>query len=135
MLKVLERNGIDAVFDLFGIDHFKRSIKTLSKRGKLVAYGAYGANSGLDLIKSFLTVQLWNLTPWKPSTAFYSIGSWHKKHFEWFEHDLNHLFGLLSAGKLRPNIGKHIKLEEAAEAHQLIEKGGVKGKMIILMEH
>jgi NADPH2:quinone reductase len=129
----LEPNGLDAVFDPFGGDHFKRSIKTLNKKGKLVAFGAYNAKTQMDLIKSFLRVQIWNFTPWMPSTNFYSIGSWHKKHHDWFESDLKKLFVLLSENKLKPLVSKTIKLEEVVEAHELIEKGGLKGRLIILM--
>lgn len=133
VVKNLEPNGLDAVFDPFGGDHFKRSIKTLNKKGKLVAFGAYNAKTQMDLIKSFLRVQIWNFTPWMPSTNFYSIVSWHKKHHDWFESDLKKLFVLVSENKLKPLISKTIKLEEVIEAHELIERGGLKGKLIILM--
>ncbi len=133
VIKNLEPNGLDAVFDPFGGDHFKRSIMTLNKKGKLVAFGAYNAKTKMDLIKSFLRVQIWNFTPWMPSTYFYSIGLWHKRHHDWFENDLKKLFELLSEKKLMPLISKTIKLEDAKEAHELIEKGGLKGKIIILL--
>lgn len=135
VVKDLEPNGLDAVFDPFGGAHFKRSIKTLNKKGKLVAFGAYNAKTQTDLIKSFLRVQIWNFTPWMPSTNFYSIGSWHKKHHDWFETDLKKLFKLLSEKKLKPLVSKTIKLEEAKEAHEQIEAGGLKGKLIILMKN
>lgn len=127
----LEPNGLDAVFDPFGGDHFKRSIKTLNKKGKLVAFGAYNAKTQMDLIKSFLRVKIWNLIPWMPSTNFYSIGSWYEKNHDWFKNDLNKLFVLLSENKIKPLIFKTIKIEEAIEAHELIEKGGLKGKLVI----
>jgi NADPH2:quinone reductase len=135
LVKYLEPNGLDAVFDPFGGSHFKRSIKTLNKKGKLVAFGAHNAKTAMDLIKSFLQVQIWNFAPWMPSTNFYSIGSWHKKHHDWFENDLKKLFVLLSENKLKPLVSKTIKLEEAREAHELIERGGLKGKLIILMNN
>ena len=98
-----------------------------------MAFGAYNAKTKMDLIKSFLRVQIWNFTPWMPSTKFYSIGSWHKKHHDWFESDLKKLFELLSEKKLMPLVSKTIKLEDAKEAHEQIEKGGLKGKLIIEM--
>lgn len=135
VVKNLEPNGLDAVFDPFGGSHFKRSIKTLNKKGKLVAFGAYNAKTKMDLIKSFLRVQIWYFTPWMPATNFYSIGSWHKKHHDWFESDLKKLFVLLAENKLKPLISKTIKIEAAREAHELIERGGLKGKLIILMDN
>lgn len=131
VVKELEPNGLDAVFDPFGGNHFKQSIQTLNKKGRLVAFGAYNAKTSMDLIKSFLRVQIWNITPWKPSTNFYSIGSWHEKHHDWFKNDLNKLFILLSENKIKPLICKTIKIEEVQEAHELIEKGGLKGKLVL----
>lgn len=87
----------------------------------------------MDLVKSFLRVQIWNLTPWMPFTNFYSIGSWHKKRHDWFESDLKKLFVLLLENKIKPLISKTIKIEDAREAHELVERGGLKGKLIILM--
>ncbi|MFK8046055.1 MAG: medium chain dehydrogenase/reductase family protein [Crocinitomicaceae bacterium] len=135
VVKRLEPNGLDAIFDPFGGDHFKRSIKTLNKKGKLVAFGDYNAKTQMELIKSFLRVKIWNFALWMPSTNFYSIGSWHKKHHDWFDNDLKKLFVLLSENKLKPLVSKTIKLEEAREAHELIERGGLKGKLIILMNN
>lgn len=134
-VKNLEPNGLDVVLDPFGGDHFKRSIKTLNKKGKLVAFGAYNAKTQIDLIKSFLRVKVWNFTPWMPSTKFYSIGSLHKKHHDWFKNDLNRLFALLSENQLKPLINKTITIEEASEAHHLIEKGGLKGKLVMKLNN
>lgn len=58
VVKDLGPSGLDAVFDPFGGDLFKRSIKTLNKKRKLLAFGAYNAKSSMDLIKSFLKEQL-----------------------------------------------------------------------------
>lgn len=68
-----EKRGLDAVFDPIGGDNFKRSMKIISKKGKLVAFGSYNASSGIGLIMDFLRLKIWNIDPWKPSTTFYSI--------------------------------------------------------------
>lgn len=129
----VENNGINAVFDPIGGDNFKRSLKVIGKNGKLVAFGSFYAGSRMDLIVDFLRVKIWNMIPWLPSTIFYSIGDWHKKHHQWFQQDLAKLFQWLSEGKIKPTISRKMKLEEAATAHQLIENGGIKGKIILLV--
>jgi len=129
----LEKGGLDAVFDPMGGDNFKRSMNTLNTKGSLVAYGSYNADSKVELIKDFLRVKIWNILPWKPSTTFYSIGALHKKHHDWFREDLTKLFELLLEGKIKPTIAKKMNLEEASKAHELIEKGGVKGKIVLLV--
>ena len=128
-----ERNGVDAVFDPIGGENFRRSLKTLGKGGKLVAFGSYNAGSGLELIVDFLRVKVWNITPWLPATTFYSIGAWHKKRHSWFREDLTKLFQWLSEGKIKPAVRKKMKLEEAAVAHELVENNRVKGKIVLLV--
>ncbi len=41
---------------------------------------------------------------------------------------------LITAGKLRPVITHRLPLEQAAEAHRLIEAGGITGKVVLLLE-
>lgn len=127
-----EKKGLMAVFDPIGGENFKRSMKVLNPRGKLIAYGSYNADSKMELIKDFLRVKIWNMLPWKPSTSFYSIGALHKKHHEWFKADLTKLFELLLEGKIQPNIAQKMNLEEASKAHELLEKGGINGKIVLL---
>lgn len=133
VIRRLEKQGLDAVFDPIGGSNFRRSMKVIGKNGKLVAFGSYHAKSGLGLIQDFLRIKLWNLIPWEPSTTFYSIGAWHGKHHHWFRQDLSKLFQFLEEGKIIPTIAKKMNFEEASRAHELIERGGVKGKVVLIM--
>ncbi len=45
-IKAETEDGVDAVFDAIGGDHFKRSLTCLKKGGTLVAYGFYNAGTG-----------------------------------------------------------------------------------------
>jgi NADPH2:quinone reductase len=131
-IKELEPNGVNAVFDPIGGENFKRSLKTVTKNGRLVAFGSYNASSGIRLIVDFMRVKMWNLTPWIPSTSFYSIGAWHKKHHDWFRDDLIKLFDWYMEGKISPSIEKKMKLTEASLAHELIDSGKARGKIVLL---
>ncbi len=128
-----EPNGIDAVFDPMGGDYFPRSLKTLNKKGILVGFGFQNSASGKGGNKylDFLKVMLWNLLPTKPRAQFYLISDWHKKRNPLFKEDLTRLFELLKQGKIKPVIAKTMKLEEAAEAHLLVEEGKTEGKIIL----
>jgi len=128
-----EPNGLTAVFDALGRNHFRRSLKVLARTGTLVAYGSYMATSSAELAKDFLMVNVWNLLPWRPSAAFYSIGAWHRQHHNWFKDDLSTLFLWLAQGKIKPSISKTMKLEEAAQAHALLENGQAGGKIVLLV--
>ena len=134
----LERVGegtVDAAFDAIDMETFKRSFKTLKKGGKFVAYGFYnnamgkGGNVPLDYIR----VKLWDWLPNGRSSTFYSIAEMRKKHPRWFREDLAALFEMLAQGKIKPAIERRMKLEEAAQAHVIIEQAAVKGRIVLLV--
>ena len=119
-----------------GGDYPARSLRILKKEGMLVSYGfqKLAAGSTLDRMLAplgLILLRAWDWAPWLPHTSFYSIGAWHKKHFDWFREDLTALFMLLQQGYIRPTIGKVMQLEEAVKAHELLEKSSVKGKIIL----
>ncbi|MCP4418083.1 MAG: zinc-binding dehydrogenase, partial [Chloroflexi bacterium] len=127
--------GVDAAFDAIGGDNFKRSFKTVKKGGSLVAYGFY--NNAMDKSGNvpieFMKVALWNILPNGRSSKFYSIGGLRKKQPDWFREDLAALFDLLAKGKIKPAIERRMRLEDAVEAHQLIEEAAVKGRIVLMI--
>jgi NADPH:quinone reductase-like Zn-dependent oxidoreductase len=131
-----ETGGVDVVFDGIGGESFKRSFRMLNKGGKLVAYGFYdtvlGRSGSIPL--DFLRLQLWRLLPNGRLTVFYSIAPWRAKHPDWYTADLTTLFDLLRQGKIKPLIGKRLPLVEAAQAHALVERAAVAGKIVLLPE-
>lgn len=133
VLKESEPQGLDAVFDPMGGNYFPRSLSVLQKKGTLVAYGYQHAASGKGghVVLDFFKVLWWNLLPAKPRANFYVITSFRKKHPQWFRQDLDELFTLLAQGKIKPLIGKTMRLDQAADAHALVEHFEVKGKVIL----
>ena len=133
--KMQKIGGVDAAFDAISGENFKRSFKSLKKGGILVPYGFYnqaqgrGGNVALDFTK----VVLWNMLPNGRRTSFYSIGALRDKNPEWFREDLGALFELLQAGRIKPSIERRMKLEDAREAHELIENAAVKGRIVLEM--
>jgi len=129
----LTGTGVDAAFDHIGGRHFRRSFNCVKKKGILVAYGFYNAVTGkggripIDIMK----LKLWNLLPNGRSARFYSIGALRKKHPRFFSEDLAEVFRLLEEGKIRPVIDRRMPLSRAAEAQRLLERGEVKGKIVL----
>jgi NADPH2:quinone reductase len=62
----------------------------------------------------------------------YSIQRLKRRRPEWFREDLAALLELLRQGKLQPIIAERIPLEEAARAHELLGRGGVIGKIVLI---
>ncbi|MBE9571175.1 MAG: zinc-binding dehydrogenase [Proteobacteria bacterium] len=135
LVKMQAIGGVDAAFDAIGGDNFKRSFKSLKTGGTLVAYGFYNQamGGGGSVPMAYMKVALWNILPNGRKTSFYSIGDLRKKNPEWFKEDLGALFGLLGQGKIKPVIEKHMKLEDAARAHELIEQAAVKGRIVLMV--
>jgi len=130
---IKEIGGVDAAFDAISGKNFKRSFKSLRRGGTLVAYGFYdqAMGKGGNVPLEYTSVMLMNMLPNGKHANFYSIGDLRKKQPGWFHDDLRALFELLKAGKLKPVIEKHLGLEDAREAHELIEKAAVKGRIVL----
>ena len=62
----------------------------------------------------------------------YSI-QWRKRlRPELFRENLIALFDLLHQRKIKPLIAKRFPLVEARQAHELLQKGGVTGKIVLV---
>ena len=129
--------GVDMVFDAIGVDNFERSYQTLKPGGLLVEYGLYLASLGeVGMIGEFIGWS-WQQLIWKffPEEerryTFYSIADLREEQPTWFREDLGALFALLGEKKIQPRIWKIMPLEQAAEAHRLIEAGKVRGKIVL----
>lgn len=134
-IHTLTRDGVDAVFDAIGGDSFKKSFSILRRGGILVAYGFYNAvlGKGGCIPLDFINLKLRNMLPNGRSTTFYSIGALRQKQPDWFSEDLTKLFDLLAQGKIKPVIAARMPLAEVRRAHELIETGGVQGKIVFTM--
>lgn len=132
-MRNLTGEGVDAVFDPIGGDNFKKSFSVIRRGGILVAYGFYNAvmGKGGSIPLDFIRLKLWNILPNGRSTTFYSIGALRQKQPDWFSEDLTKLFDLLVQGKIKPVIAAHMPLAEIRRAHELIEKAGIQGKIVL----
>jgi NADPH:quinone reductase-like Zn-dependent oxidoreductase len=147
----LTGDGVDVVFDGIGSTtrHLWRSFKTLRAGGKVVAYGmpstlrggrlAGGRRHplrGLVRLRGLATIGIFTgatyLIPGKKRTTPYSIQTLKRFRPAWYREDLSALLELLRQGKIEPIIAERIPLEEAARAHELLGRGAVTGKIVLL---
>jgi len=142
----LTGDGVDAVFESIGGTHTWRSRKALRRGGKVVAYGLTGSLSGGRLASgkprrrnrlhgvptfAFYIAAGWIL-PGRKRVVPYSI-QWRKRlNPAMFREDLATLLELLHQGKIKPLIAKRFPLVEARAAHEMLGKGGVTGKIVLV---
>jgi NADPH:quinone reductase-like Zn-dependent oxidoreductase len=136
----LTGDGVDVVFDNVGGAHLSRSRQALRKGGLLISYGFLSslkdgkANKSI-IVKTILILGLMTLFPVGKRAKFppYDIKVWEKKHPAWFHEDLQTLFRLLQEGKIQPHVARTFPLEQAAEAQELLARGAVTGKIVLVM--
>lgn len=132
----LTGDGVDAVFDpVGGAGQIWRSYQTLRKGGLLISYGmAATSKGGLRVIPlSLLTVLLLKLLPdGKRASMSPNLAEYVPEHEDWYQATLTELLNLLAAGSLKPKVAECIPLVEAAHAHELLERGGYAGKVVLV---
>jgi len=74
---------------------------------------------------------LWRWLPGGRRARFYSINAMRLQRPAWFREDLNHLFGLLANGAIRPRVAERVSLDDVADAHRRLEAGGLEGKLVL----
>jgi NADPH2:quinone reductase len=142
----LTGEGVDAVFDGIGGSHIWRSRKALRRGGRVVAYGLTGMLSGGRLasgrsggrhpfrgiaIFGLYIVGSW-LLPARRGVVPYSIQTLKRLRPAMFRQDLIALLELLEQKKIKPLVAQRLPLVEARQAQELLGKGGVTGKIVLV---
>jgi NADPH:quinone reductase-like Zn-dependent oxidoreductase len=129
--------GADAAFDPFGGSNLRRSYRAVRRGGRVVSYGFAGENFGglLPMIAGVLQIGLLNIWPGGKRVRLCATPGEVQKDNAWYRATLSELLEMLSAGKIHPVIGARIPLIEARRAHELVEKGGVVGKVVLICGH
>jgi NADPH2:quinone reductase len=142
----LTGEGADVVFDSIGGTHIWRSRKALCADGTVVAYGLTGSLRGGRLASGrsggrhrFRAIAIFGLYvaggwlfPGRRRVIPYSIQWLKRLKPAWFRQDLIALFDLLQQQKIRPLIAQRFPLAEARQAQELLGKGGVTGKIVLV---
>jgi NADPH:quinone reductase-like Zn-dependent oxidoreductase len=135
-IRMLTGDGVDVVFDpIGGARQLWRSYRALRKGGRLVWFGVAAATkSGLRVIPlTLLTVALLKLFPGGKQTPLApNLAEFAPAHLDWYRETLAELLGLLAASKINPVVAERFPLTEAARAHDLLERGGYAGKVVLV---
>jgi NADPH:quinone reductase-like Zn-dependent oxidoreductase len=103
-------SGVDAAFDLFGGTARDQALSVLRRGGRLVsiALPPPEKHEGREVIYVYV----------RPSG--YDLGE--------------HVSPLVAEGRVRPHVAETFQLERAAEAHERIEGGHVRGKLVLTVD-
>jgi NADPH2:quinone reductase len=142
----LTGEGVDAVFESIGGTHIWRSRKAVRPGGTVVAYGltsslrggrlASGRSGRRDRFSAIAIFGLYIaggwLLPGRKRVVPYSIQTLKRLRPALFRQDLIALFDLLRQQQIKPLIAQRLPLAEARQAHELLGRGGVTGKIVLV---
>ena len=142
----LTGEGVDAVFDGIGGAHIWRSRKALRPGGRVVAYGLTSslregrlASGRSGRRQRFRDIRIFGLyiagswlLPGRKRVTLYSIQWLKRLRPALFQQDVMALFDLLRQQKIRPLVARRFPLAEARQAHEMLGKGGVTGKIVLV---
>jgi NADPH:quinone reductase-like Zn-dependent oxidoreductase len=106
----------DVVWEPLGVRTFERSVAALGRDGRVITPGAVG-----DPNVSF---SVWGIVGKRGRIEGIAGQAAPREALE-------SLFDLLGRGELRPWVERELPLDEAAEAHRLIEAGEVTGRVVL----
>jgi NADPH:quinone reductase len=145
-IRRLTGDGVDAVFDPIGGAHLWHSRKALRPGGRVVGYGnttsLRGEGLGSDRtgrrnrlhgipIYVLYIAGGW-LLPGRKRIVPYSIQTLKRLKPALFRQDLIALLDLLQQKKIKPLIAQRFPLAEARRAQEVLGKGGVIGKIVLV---
>jgi NADPH2:quinone reductase len=142
----LTGEGVDVVFDPIGGAHLWQSRKALRPGGRVVGYGLRSSLRGEGLTSGrsgrrqrFRGTAIFGLyiaggwiLPGRKRVVPYSIQTLKRLKPDLFRQDLVELLDLLQQKRIKPLIARRFPLAEARDAQELLENGGVTGKIVLI---
>jgi NADPH2:quinone reductase len=122
--RIGELEPVDAVFDLVGGDVFAGSLSLLRPMGTAVAVG-YAGGLWQDVSPTWLVGRNIGVH------GFY-LGRLIGRNPGLVEQAAKDVLGLWKGGVVRPIVGHQLPLEQAGEAHRLIEERKTTGKVVLV---
>ncbi|WP_434380600.1 zinc-binding dehydrogenase [Melittangium boletus] len=138
-VRELVPEGVDVAFDGIGGANISRCTSAVRKGGQVISYGftsAVGRDGGSDnlgsltgMLSLFVGARLRGRRP-----SFYGITQLYREDPQPLREDLPKLFELLARRQVRPVIAQRLPLLSGIEAQAMLERGGVRGKIVLLRE-
>ena len=144
-----EHGGFDAILDVARGEPLYTVLARLKPKGRFVALGfsapfrqggasPKGLSGLLGKLRfglEFLRIKWLSSRKNRPQRViFYDISGRRAAGPQEFKTDLMALFDMLAAGSIAPRIQRVFTLDNAKEAHELLEAGAVEGRLVLSLE-
>jgi NADPH:quinone reductase len=151
--ELTDGDGVDVVSDSLGGPISLRSFRALRPGGRLVVYGRYGTlkNGHKDwpgVIKwyaAITAVWVWGKLSPRRQVSAYHVQRYRDKATrrggavggepmdpEEFREDFAVLIKLLREGRIHPTVAERLPLDNARQAHEMLESSAAKGKLVLV---
>lgn len=125
--QLTEGRGVDIILDAAGEPTRSQSLTVLAPLGRLVIFGNASAQPDLPLMPTDLLAN-------NRAVLGYSISGLIRTAPQVVAATARQAFALLANGQARINAIRILPLEQAAEAHRLIEAGNATGKLLLQVQ-
>ena len=120
--EITEGKGVDVALEMVGGDVFNQTVKCLASFGRLVIFGAASGQQA-----TFNPGQLMR----KNQSVIGFFLPQIMRNPELFQQSFKELLGYMASGQLTLTIGGSYPLEEAAQAHQMLQGRKTIGKLVL----
>lgn len=120
--EITEGKGVDVALEMVGGDVFNQTVKCLAPFGRLVIFGAASGQQA-----TFNPGQLMR----KNQSVIGFFLPQIMRNPELFQQSFKELLGYMASGQLTLTIGGSYPLEEAAQAHQMLQGRKTIGKLVL----
>ncbi len=125
VMRLTSGKGVHVVYDSVGHDTIMKSIRAIRRRGLCILFGA--SSGAVDTIEPLALAEAGSVFFTRPHLADYMANSTEIRG------RTDDLFRLFLAKKLDVTIDREFPLAEAGTAHQYLEAGKTRGKLLLLV--
>jgi putative PIG3 family NAD(P)H quinone oxidoreductase len=119
--------GADVIFDIMGASYLDRNIDALATDGRLIIIGMQGGIKGELNIAKLLGKRAHVIG----TTLRGRPANGPKSKSEVVAAVTESVWPMIADGRVRPIIGAHLPIQDAAEAHRMLSSGEVTGKIVL----